>query len=269
MQRTGAIDSAASVFRRAFPALLLLCLANSGCNNSCYSAFWNGNASGAGVSGTSCPLTNTTGAVILQMNAASAPAAASAVFPSPVASPSGVQHIFVTLRGIEALPSMMAAENSSGWVELAPDLAAHPVQFDLLAVNADSRSLGLPTRANAPITVPAGEYRQLRLRLVPLQLSADDPTPDSNDCGNVGWSCIAFADRSVRPLQFGGAAAEFHITQERGADNLFRVLPDEVIHLSIGFNSASSIFFPSNTAVRLVPVFSVVSRSVSSTDSAQ
>ena len=269
MQRTGAMEFAASVFRRAFPALLFLCLASSGCNNSCYSAFWNGNASGAGVSSTSCPLTNATGAVVLQMNAVSAPAAASAAFPSPVPSQSGTQHIFVTLRGIEALPSAMADENSSSWEELAPDLAAHPKQLDLLAGNGDSRSLNLSASASVPARVPAGDYRQLRLRLLPLQLSANDPIPDSNACGNVAWNCIILADGSVRPLVFDGAGAEFHITQERGADSLFRVLPDEVIHLSIEFNAASSVFFPTNTAVRLVPVFSVVSRSASSADSVQ
>jgi hypothetical protein len=269
MQRTGAKESAASVFRRAFPALLFLCLANSGCNNSCYFGFWNGNGSGVAVSNTSCPLTNATGAVSLQMNAASAPSAASTAFPSPVGSPSGIQHIFVTLRGIEALPSMMADENPSGWEEFAPDLAAHPVQLDLLAVNGDSRSVSFPATASVPVRIPAGEYSQLRLRLLPLQLSANDPMPDSNACGNVGWNCIILADGSMRPLVFDGAAAEFHITQERGADSLFRVLPDEVTHLSIEFNAASSVFFPSSTAVRLMPVFSVVSRSASSTDSAQ
>jgi hypothetical protein len=269
MQRTGAMESAASIFRRAFPALLFLCLANSGCSNSCYFGFWNPNGSGVAVSNTSCPLTSGTGAVTLQMNAASVPSAASAAFPSPVGSPSGVLHIFVTLRSIEALPSAMVDENSSGWVELAPDLAAHPVQLDLLGVSGDSRSLDLPTSANAPIKVPAEEYRQLRLRLVPLYLSTDEAIPDSNVCGNVGWNCIVFADRSVHPLEFDGVAAEFHITQERGADDLFRVLPDQVIHLSIEFNAASSVYFPSNTAVRLAPIFSVVSRTASSTDSAQ
>jgi Domain of unknown function (DUF4382) len=202
MQRTGAMESAATVFRRAFPALLFLCLANSGCNNSCYFGFWNGSGSGVAVSNTSCPLTNATGAVALRMNAASAPSAASTAFPSPVGSPSGIQHIFVTLRGIEALPSMMADENSLAWEELAPDLAAHPVQLDLLAVNADFRSLGLPTSSSAPAKVPAGEYRQLRLRLWPLQLSANDPIPDSNACGNVGWNCIILADSFCRTRSF-------------------------------------------------------------------
>jgi hypothetical protein len=70
----------------------------------------------------------------------------------------------------------------------------------------------------------------------------------------------------VKPLEFDRPVAEFHITPERG---LFRVLPDDVIHLSIEFNAASSFFFASNTVVHLVPVFSVISRTASSIDSAQ
>jgi hypothetical protein len=268
MQRTGAMESAANVSRRVFPAVVLLCLANSGCN-SCYSGFWNGNGSGIAVSNSSCTLTKTSGAVVVQLTVASASPGVSSAFPSPLASPRGVQHIYVTLRGIEANARTLADEDPSDWKELASDLAAHPIQLDLLAVNGDSRSLGLPASANAPATIPADEYRQLRLRLVPLHPSTDDLVPESNDCGNVGWNCMVFADRSVRPLEFDGAVAEFHITQERGTDNIFRVLPHEVVHLSIEFDAASSVFFASNSAVRLVPVFSVVSHTTSSADSAQ
>src|SRR5467141_425235 len=114
MQRTGAMESAANVFGKVFLAVVLLCLANSGCN-SCYSGFWNGNGSGLAVSNSSCPLTKATGAVIVQMGVASSPPAASAAFPSPLASPRDLRHIFVTLRGIEAHPSIMADEDSSGW----------------------------------------------------------------------------------------------------------------------------------------------------------
>jgi hypothetical protein len=268
MQGTGAMESAANILRRVFLAVLLLCLANSGCN-SCYYGFWNGNGSGVAVSNSSCPFTKATGAVFVQLGTASVLWAASAAFPSPLVSPGDVQHIFVTLRSIEAHPSVTTDEDSSGWEELAPDLAAHPIQLDLLVVNGDPRSLGLPASANVPARVPAGEYRQLRLRLVPLDLSADDPIPESNACGNVGWNCIVFADRSVRPLEFDSDVAEFHITQEGDTDSVFRVLPDEVIHLSIEFRAASSVFFASKTAVRLVPAFSVVSRSASPADSVQ
>src|SRR5713226_4631313 len=270
--------SAAKASRKLFPVMLLLCLAASGCGYGCYSGFWNGNASGVAFSNSSCLLTKATGAVIVQMGTASAPAAASAVFLSPLASPRDVQHIFVTLRGIQAHPSMIGGEDSYGWQELAPDLAAHPLQLDLLApssqlaLSGNSPSLDVPVSEKVPATVPADEYRQLRLRLLPQDPGPDDVIPERNACGNVGWNCIVFADRSVRPLEFASskfAAAAFGIPPEHGTDSIFRILPGEIIHLSIALDPGSSIFFASNDAVHVAPVFRVASRSSSPAASAQ
>jgi hypothetical protein len=268
MQRTGAMQSPANVLRSVFLVVLPLCLANSGCN-SCYAGFWNGNQSGVAFSNTSCPLTKATGAVTFQMKEAVAPTSPSLAFSSPLPSTRDALHIFVTLRGIEAHPSMTADRDSPGWEELAPDLAAHPMQLDLLALNVDSRSFGLPTSAYVPAIVPADEYRQLRLRLAPLNPTADDVLPESNTCGSVGWNCIVFANHSVQPLEFDGAIGEFQITPGSGAENIFRVLPNDAIHLAIEFDPASSFFFASNTGVRLDPVFRVVSRPESPIENAQ
>jgi len=133
---------------------------------------------------------------------------------------------------------------------------------DPLGFKGESPSLEQPARAGVTATIPADEYRQLRLRLVPLHFSGDDFLPESNACGNIGWNCMVFADGSVRPLEFESVGAEFHITPEPGADSVFRLLADEAIHLAIEFDADSSVFFPSNTAVRLIPVFRIVSRSL-------
>ena len=268
MQRTGAMESPANVLRSVFLAVLPLCLAGSGCN-SCYAGFWNGNQSGIAFSNTSCPLNKATGAVTFQMKESSAPTSPSSAFPSSPAPLGDAQHIFVTLRGIEVHPSMTADKDSLGWEEIAPDLAAHPMQIDLLALNVDSQLLGLPMSANIPATVPADEYRQLRLRLVPHNPTADDVLPESHACGSSGWNCIVFANHSVRPLEFDGAIEEFHITPGTGTENIFRVLPNEVIHLAIEFDPASSFFFASNTGAQLVPVFRVVSRAESPVNNVQ
>jgi len=258
-----------TVALKILPAVLLLCLAASGCGYGCYSGFWNGNASGAAFSNSSCPLTKATGAVIVQMSAASA------TFPSPLASRRDVHHIFVTLRGIEARPSRVADEDSPTWQELAPDLAARPVQLDLLAPSApldlsgNSPSLDVHVSANIPATVPADEYRQVRLRLLPRDLAVDDLIPESNACGNAGWNCIVFADRSVRPLEFDSATAEFPVPLEPGRNSLFRVLPGEIVQLSIEFDGNASVFFASTAAVRLVPVFRVASQNSSLATNAQ
>ena len=295
MQLTGATETAANVLHKVFPAVLLLCLAVSGCGGkTCVSGFWNGSTSAIAVSNSSCSLTKATGAVIVQISTASAPSGDSAAFPPPLTSPRtspgalpyNVQHIFVTLRGIEAHPDMVADEDSPAWQGLAPELTAHPVQLDLLAPSAplaltgDSRSLDAPAGTIAPAMVPADDYRQLRLRLLTRNPSPDDPAPESNACGTVGWNCIVFADRSARPLQFAGVptwsgplgfgpASEFHIPFEHRGTSVFRVLPGEVIQLSIEFDAASSVYFASNAAVRLFPVFRVVSRPSSPASTAQ
>jgi hypothetical protein len=284
MQRAIANKTTANVLRVLLAAVLLFCLALCGCGDACFSGFFNGNDGGAMIGNSSCTLNKANGTVIMHMSAASA---VSAHFSSSLEAPSAsqltptrdVQHIFVTLRGIEAHPSTTAGEDSSTWQQLAPELTAHPMQLDLLApltpaaplelsaFSDDSTSLNL--RASVTATIPADEYRQLRLHVVPLHPSPDDPLPESNACGNVGWNCIVFGDRSVHPLEFDGAAAEFHITSEHATDSFFRVLPDEVIQLSIEFDPASSVFFASNAAVRLIPVFRVVSRSSAPAASAQ
>jgi len=261
MQGTSARGAAASAPQRIFPAVLLICLVVSGCGTTCVSGFWNGSVSGVEIGNPSCPLTQASGTVIVSMNAVSTASAVSAALPPPPASSRDIQHIFVTLRGIEARPGIKADAASSGWQELAPDLAAHPVQLDLMAGKGDFPLAGSPASLNFTATVPADEYRQLRFRLVPSHPSADETTPESNACSSAGWNCIVFADRSVRPLEFGSHAPEFQIAIGQGAGNFFRVLPDEVVHISIEFDAASSAFFASDAAVRIVPVFRVTSRS--------
>lgn len=261
MLHTSARGAVACAPQRIFPGVLFICLVVSGCGTTCVSGFWNGSVSGVEVGNPSCPLTQATGTVIVSMNAVSTASAVAAALPPPPASSRDIQHIFVTLRGIEAHPVIQQNTPSSGWQELAPDLATHPVQLDLMAPSADSRLAGLSRSVNFTATVPADQYRQLRLRLVPSYPSPDEKTPENNSCGSAGLNCIVFADRSVRPLEFGSNTPEFQIAVGQGAGNLFRVLPDEVVPLSIEFDASSSVFYASNSEVRLVPVFRIVSRS--------
>jgi hypothetical protein len=270
MQPPTAMQVSSRIFREVFPAVLLLCLALSSCGNSCYSGFWNGNGSGAAVSNTSCPLAPATGNVSVQISGTSASSGASTSSAALASVPSSrdIQHIYITLRGVDAHASSAAGDAASGWQQLVPALASHPAQVDLLAMNSNSRlpvsssSAIAPSAfsANVSATVPTDEYRQLRARLVALQQTPDEVTPERNVCGSVGWNCVVFADGSMRPLEFGSGAAEIKITPARGDENLFRVLPGESVYLSIEFDPKSSAFFLSNAAVRMVPVFRVVTR---------
>jgi hypothetical protein len=270
MQPPTAVQAPSRIFRKVFPAVLLLCLALSGCGNSCYSGFWNGNGSGAAVSNTSCPLAPATGNVSVQISGTSASSGASTSSAALASVPSSrdIQHIYITLRGIDAHASSAADDAASGWQQLAPALASHPAQVDLLAMNSDSRlpvsssSAIAPSAfsANVSATVPTDEYRQLRMRLLSFQQAPDEVTSERNVCGSVGWNCVVFADGSMRSLEFGSGAAEIKITPAHSDENLFRVLPGENVYLFVEFDPKASTFVSSNGAVRIVPVFRVVTR---------
>ena len=272
MPRTVAMVRAARAVEGILPAVLLLCLAASGCHNTCVSGFWNQSGSGVSISNTSCTLSTAKGAVVLQMASPTVdttPRVSAPPSNSPPVS-AAVQHIFVTLVGVEAHSSAPADSESSGWQELVSGLAEHPVQLDLLGVAEGSRfatpltadEFPLSILSPVPTSVRADEYRQLRIRFAGNQLAPDEPIPEANACGDAGWQCIVLAGGVVRPLIIEGAAPEFRITSEHIAGGSFRVLPGAITHLSIEIDSPSSVAFAANGPVRLTPVFKVGSASI-------
>ncbi|HEV3481826.1 MAG TPA: DUF4382 domain-containing protein [Candidatus Acidoferrales bacterium] len=185
-----------------------------------------------------------TGNVRLSLNSSLAPDAASE-------PPSG-QHIFVSLRGVEALAVPLAGEDSPEWQEMAPELATRPVQIDLLARAGDSCG----TSSLGDATIPQGLYNQVRLRLVPNQPKRNEPVPDENACGPTGFNCVVAEDDMVRPIVWG-ETLELRVPAERIEGGFFRVLPGADIHLAIEFDPRSSMAVPAGDAVRLFPTFSV------------
>lgn len=169
----------------------------------------------------------------------------------PLAPP--LQHVFVTVRGIEAHPNTIADEDSPDWQELAPDLTRHPRQIDLMAQGANSCAASLIHRT----PVPAFVYRQVRLRLVPGESVQKDAAPPQNACGNAGFNCVVAANGSISPLKFEGSSPEIHITSERMNDGFFRVLPDTDTNLTLEFDPFSSLAVPSGDSVQILPLFNV------------
>ncbi len=251
MRRMGAV-----VAEKAFsPCLLtaaLFWLTATGCNNTCVS-FNSNPPTGTLVinvndTKSSCTLSRANGTVHVRVGASATQSAG--------LGPSSIQHIFVSLRSVAAHPSTVADEDSSDWLELAPQLAQQPVQVDLMTRSADSCAPGLFGEA----AVPAGTYRQARLRLLPNQPSTGEPVPEENACGSVGFNCIVTTDGSIRPLALEGAAPELRIASERIAGGFFLVLPDVGMDLIIEFNTYSSLAVPAGDSVRLIPVFTVAPR---------
>jgi len=172
---------------------------------------------------------------------------------SATLGPSSIRHIFVSLRGIEAHPSALAEADLSDWQELAARLRQQPVQVDLMAPMDDSRRPNLFGEA----IVPAGAYRQIRLRLLPNHPAEDEPTPAENACGGDTLNCIVTSDGRIRALALDGASPELRIAPERIAGGSFLVFPGVVTGLVIEFDPYLSSALPTGDAVRFVPVFTV------------
>ncbi len=251
MRRMGAV-----VAKKAFSLCLLTAvlfwLSVTGCNNTCVS-FNSNPPTGTLVinindTKSSCTLSRANGTVHVRVGASVASSAAS--------GPSSIQHIFVSLRSVAAHPSAVADEDSSDWQELAPKLAQQPVQVDLMTRSADSCAPGLFGEA----AVPAGTYRQVRLRLLPNQPATGEPVPEENACGSVGFNCIVTTDGSTRPLALDGAAPELRIASDRIVGGFFLVLPDVGMDLIIEFNAYASLALRAGDSVQLVPMFTAAPR---------
>ncbi len=244
MQRRSSYREADRASRTCFFAALLFCLSFVGCSNYCF-VFVSNPGGSISSSTPSCQLNTATGAVSLRINAS--PTA------STEAAPARIQHIFVTLRGIEAIASALADDDSPDWRELAPKLATRPVQLDLLARDADSCARSTFDDA----TVPADAYRQIRLRLASNQPATDESAPEENACGSVGLNCVVTSDGRIRPLVLDRASSQFQIPSDHISGGFFRVLPDTAVNLNIEFNPQSTLLFSADDPVRLVPVFNV------------
>src|SRR5579862_5931151 len=158
-------------------ACLFLCFVPAGCGDTCFvitGIFPNTTAT---TNPPTCNLGAGNGIISVGINS---------VRPSPVAPISpNLQHVFITLRGIEANPNSVAAEDSLDWQELAPEFATEPVQIDLMATAAS----GVPcaSRLTRKSTVRASVYRQIRFRLVPDQAASGEPQPKNNKCNGPNF----------------------------------------------------------------------------------
>jgi len=226
-------------------AELLLCLSLFGCGNSCFVFVSNPGGTIPPTTVPSCQLGTATGTVTLHVSAIATPPAGE--------SPAAIQHIFVTLRGVEATASAVPDDASADWHELAPNLATRPVQLDLVARTADSTERS----GFKDAIVPADAYRQIRLRLSPNQPEEAESTPEENACRGAGFNCVVTSDGVIRPLVLDAQPSQIQIGSDHISGGFFRVLPETRVDLKLEFNPQSSVIFSTNEAARLVPVFTV------------
>lgn len=242
------------------PALaVFLALLFGGCANSCFLFVSNSGtgqiAIAAGSDG-SCGITKAAGSAQFRIGGL-----------EKSTGPFGPQHILLMLDGVVGNEDAAAALASPGWQELAPDLAEHPVQVDLLAPIESSNVLPASVRAS----VNSGVYRQLGLRLLPSPASRDAASPggegataEKNVCGKAGWHCVVFRDGSVQSIALplerigeGNANPVLKIPNQQIAGSSIVVLPGAVRTYAIRFDLRSSLILSGHNAILARPVFRV------------
>jgi hypothetical protein len=161
------------------------------------------------------------------------------------------QHIYVTIRSVQAHTSATADDNSPGWRELAPQLNAQPMQIDLLAAGPNACLL---TMLGSNTALPAGTYQQIRLLLVPND-GGSGPVPASNACGGQVFNCAILQDESVNELQLSSQAnTGLKIPPGQIEGGPITVGAGQDVDLNIDFNACASIIEQGNGKFRLKPV---------------
>lgn len=227
------------------PTLSLFGISLAGCNNTCFIATSNPPTGTINVKVSNppptCMLSKATGAVRVATHTSAC---------SFCSASSRIQHVFVTLRGIEVHPDLIADDTSPDWQELLPHLAGPPRQIDLMA-GADSP--GARQSLAEAASVPAGTYRQLRMRFFANQLVSDQELPERNACGAVGFHCVVLEDGRIQSLPFDGPAPELRITSDRIAGGSLLIIPDSNSNIVLEFNVSWSLSSPDRQSVRLLP----------------
>ncbi len=229
-----------------FCAALLFAVWLTGCNNTCFTF-------------TSNPPTGTIGIKVsdpkptctLRTGRAVRLAVQTIPMCSSCSESGRIQHIFLSIRGIEVHPSTTAEDDSPDWQELlSPELVKQPLQVDLVRETAD-------WSAREPLgeiaTVPAGIYRQLRVRFVPNQPMTEDRLPERNACGRVGFNCVVTADGRVEPLQLDGRSPELRIKSDRMEGASLFIPPDSNTDLIIELKLVWAWFSYPEEGTRLLP----------------
>jgi len=227
-----------------FPVTLLFVFALTGCN-TCVT-FTSPNGTLGVVASDPRPVCN-----LPKMNAAVRPQLAAEPVCTSCVGSGQVRHIFLSIQGIELNSSATAYDDSPDWQELLPsELEQNPLQIDLMESKADQ---AVQARFGKTSLVPAGIYRQMRLRLVPNQPAATDRLPENNPCGGGTFNCIVLADGSSQPLQLDSGSQGIRIPPDRMEGASFFFPPDTRTDLLIEWKLIWELSSSADAGLRLLP----------------
>lgn len=250
--RCAGLRTVSGPVRRGLEVSLSFVLLNScllcfgGCHNTCVSGTLNspsGSSLNVIVSNPPpfCTLTTTNGVVKMEVGAA--PGAT--VAPATGVAPAHFAHLFVSLSAVEARSSKVVGDDAAGWQPLA-ELQAHPLQFDLLA------------DAHAPLpdtAVPAGVYREIRLRLASEQ--PGETADENNHCSGGAPHCAVMADGREWSLAFPSSSFDAWVGLEEFPGGELYVPPQGTVALAIELDQSRSWGRSSGDSLLFYPVFRV------------
>ena len=212
-------------------ACLLLCFVLIGCGDTCFvitGIFPNATSA---TNPPTCNLGAGNGTITVGINS---------VRPSSVGPMSpNLEHVFITLRGIEAHPSALAVEDSPDWQELAPELASEPVQIDLMTPPTLGASC-VSSLTHKSIVRAACTVR-FACASFPISRPLVIRWPNHNECGGSGFNCVVDTNGHTHALVLKNGAHDLLITSDHITDGSFDVLPDTETQLSIVFDPYSSL----------------------------
>jgi hypothetical protein len=162
------------------------------------------------------------------------------------------KNVYVTVRSVQAHISSTATDAMPGWEELAPQLAAQPMQIDLLASPAGGGCTLAQLGRN--VGLPVGSYQQIRLILVSNNPAPGEPVPANNACGSQGLNCVVLSDNSIHRLELSSQAnTGLKIPPGQIVGGPIRVTEGQHVDLNIDFNTCASIIRQGNGQFRLRP----------------
>ena len=174
--------------------------------------------------------------------------------PPSCAVPNGsFKSVFITIRSVQAHISATANDNTPGWKELAPQLNSQPVQLDLL--NLPQNGSCLLQQLGSTMSLPVGDYQQLRLLLVPNGPSSG-PVPVTNACASLGqvFNCVVDSNNNVSELQLSSQAnTGLKIPPGQMVGGPIHVAAGQSVDINVDFNACASIVAEGNGSFRLKP----------------
>jgi hypothetical protein len=159
-------------------------------------------------------------------------------------------HVYVTVRSVQAHISASATDSSSGWQELAPQLASAPMQIDLFSKPQTTCILAQLGSAS----LPAGSYQQIRLLLVSNTVAASASVPTTNACAGNGFNCVVLEDSTIHELELSSQDnTGLKIPPGQIVGGPLQVTAGQSVDLNIDFNACASIVQEGNGKFRLKP----------------